>query len=68
MKITDDKTKYTSAWTYVETAKYVESLNRVIRDKKSDQTVFININEIDQYCKKHNNVRNIYFCMALQRP
>lgn len=65
MKIPKEKDKYTSAWTYVETAKYVESLRRVIRDKKSDQTTFSSINDIDQYCKKHNNIRNIYIYLAL---
>jgi len=65
MKVTTDKTKYTGAWTYVETAKYVKSLNKVIRDKKLDQTMFIDINEIKEYCKKHDNIRNIYVNLAL---
>lgn len=65
MKITSDKTKYTGAWTYVETAKYVKSLNKVIRDKKLDQTMFIDINDMEEYCQKHNNVRNIHFDLAL---
>ena len=65
MKITSDKTKYTSAWIYVETAKYVKSLNKVIRDKESDKTLFVDVNSMEEYCKKHNNIRNIHFSLAL---
>jgi hypothetical protein len=65
MKITIDETKYISAWVHVETARYVNSLNRVIRDKKSDKTLFTNIHDMGNYCSKNGNIRNIYIYLAL---
>jgi len=34
MKLNSDETKYTNRWKFVEVAKYVKSLNKVIREKK----------------------------------
>jgi hypothetical protein len=65
MKITTDQSKYISAWVHVETAKYIDSLNRVIRDKKLDKTLFTNIHDMSNYCLKNGNIRNIHIYLAL---
>lgn len=64
MKIPEDKDKYTSKWRFVEVAKYVKSLSKVIRDKRGTDSVLIDIDEVKAYADKSNNVRNIYFRMA----
>lgn len=64
MKIPEDKDKYTSKWRFVEVAKYVKSLSKVIRDKRGTDSVLIDIEEVKAYADKNNNVRNIYFRMA----
>lgn len=64
MKIPEDKDKYTSKWRFVEVAKYVKSLSKVIRDKRGTDSVLIDIDEIKAYADKNNNVRNIYFRVA----
>lgn len=64
MKIPEDKDKYTSKWRFVEVAKYVKSLSKVIRDKRGTDSVLIDIDEVKAYADKNNNVRNIYFRMA----
>jgi len=64
MKIPEDKDKYTSKWRFVEVAKYVNSLSKVIRDKRGTDSVLIDIDEVKAYADKNNNVRNIYFRVA----
>ena len=64
MKIPEDKDKYTSKWRFVEVAKYVKSLSKVIRDKRGTDSVLIDIDEVKDYADRNNNVRNIYFRMA----
>jgi len=64
MKIPEDKDKYTSKWRFVEVAKYVKSLSKVIRDKRGTDSVLIDIDEVKAYADKNNNVRNIYFRVA----
>jgi len=66
MKLTSDNSKFTNKWKFVEVAKYVNSLKKVIREKKDDLPVFMHIDEIDQYAKENGNVRNIYFSVALR--
>jgi len=66
MKIPNDKEKYTSSWRYVEVAKYVKSLSKVIRDKQGTDSVLIDIDEVDSYAEKNNNIRNIHINMALR--
>lgn len=66
MKLTSDNSKFTNKWKFVEIAKYVNSLKKVIREKKDDLPVFMHIDEVDQYAKENGNVRNIYFSVALR--
>lgn len=66
MKLTSDNSKFTNKWKFVEVAKYVNSLKKVIREKKDDLPVFMHIDEVDQYAKENGNVRNIYFSVALR--
>jgi hypothetical protein len=56
MKIPTDPTKYLSSWNLVETAKYVPSLSRIIRDKDGENPRFTSIYDMDNYCKKYENV------------
>lgn len=65
MKPEKDQSKYLSAWKYVEVARYVPSLSRVIRDKKDEKALVIDYSEVDSYSEKHNNTRNIYFCLVI---
>ena len=67
MKPEKDQSKYLSAWKYVEGARYVPSLSRVIRDKKDNNPLVIDYSDVDAYSDKHANTRNIYFCMAIQQ-
>jgi hypothetical protein len=54
MKIPQDNTKYTYSWRYVELARYVPSLNRVIREKYNGSPVLVDINDVQKYVKKYN--------------
>jgi hypothetical protein len=56
MKLPLDKDKFISQWKYVEVARYVPNLDRVIRDKNGDDPVFYEMENIDQYRQKHNNL------------
>jgi hypothetical protein len=56
MKPVDDQSKFTSKWRYVEVARYVPNLSRVIRDKINDQPLVIDFSEVDSYSKKHGNI------------
>lgn len=55
MKIPKDKDKYLNSWHWVETARYVPSLSRIIRDKKGEEPKFISIFQIDEYRKQYEN-------------
>ena len=48
MKIPNDKEKYLNSWQLVETARYVPSLSRIIRDKDGDNPRFISIFNIEK--------------------
>ena len=56
MRISSDNTRYTSAWRYVELAKYVPSLGRIIRIKKEDDPVLVDIDRLDAFRDKYNNL------------
>lgn len=55
MRISEDQDKYTSAWKYVEVAKYVPSLNRIIREKHKDVSILLDIKDVNKYSNKFNN-------------
>lgn len=55
MKIPQDKEKYINAWQWVETARYVPSLSRIIRDKESDKPKFVSIFDIENYRNQYKN-------------
>lgn len=55
MRLSSDITKHTSAWRYVELAKYVPSLNRIIRIKREDDPVLVDIDRLDAFREKYEN-------------
>lgn len=55
MKIPSDRNKYSSRFRYVEIAKFVPSLNRIIREKVNDVPILLDIEDVPKYAKKHNN-------------
>jgi hypothetical protein len=55
MKIDFDKEGFLSKWKYVELARYVPSLSRVIREKDSDGTFLYDIRRSMPYAQKFNN-------------
>lgn len=55
MRIPSDRTKYSSSFRYVELARFVPSLNRVIREKVNDKPILLDIDEVHRYSKKYNN-------------
>jgi len=55
MRLSNDETKFLNQWKYVEVARYVPSLDRVIRDKAGDNPIFYDMKNIDEYRKLHNN-------------
>lgn len=59
MRLPDSGDKYTNQWKYVEVARYVSDLGRVIRDKKSNKPVFYDVSEINIYADQNEN-RGIY--------
>jgi len=56
MRLSNDETKFLNQWRYVEVARYVPSLDRVIRDKAGDDPIFYDINNINEYRNLHHNV------------
>lgn len=55
MKLPNDYSKYLSNWKYTEYAKYVSSLDKVIRIKKNDSILF-NVQDIESFRIDNNNV------------
>lgn len=55
MIIPTDQTKFLYRWRYLEVAKYVPELNRVIRIKSGDEPVMIDIDQVDSFRKENNN-------------
>jgi hypothetical protein len=56
MKLPLDENKFISQWKYVEVARYVPNLDRLIRDKNGNDPVFYDMEDIDSYRQKHNNI------------
>ena len=55
MKLPSDPTKFTSQFKYVEVAKYVPDLNRIIRVQKDKEPVFWDVNQIQVFAEENNN-------------
>jgi len=55
MRLPEEDNKFISQWKFVEVARYVGSLDRVIRDKVGDDPLFYDYSNIDEYRGKHNN-------------
>jgi len=55
MIIPTNPEKFLSSWKYVETAVYVNSISRVIRQKNDDKISFIDIKDMETFRNKHNN-------------
>ena len=55
MKISSDPSKYTYKWRYLEIARYIPQLKRVIREKKNDFPILIDVDIITKYSDKYNN-------------
>jgi hypothetical protein len=55
MRIPSDKSKYSSKFRYVEIARFVPSLNRIIREKINDIPILIDIDDVHKYASKHDN-------------
>ncbi len=54
MKLPADPTKYNARFKYVEVAKYVPSLKAVIREKKKDEPVLIQMEEVQEFADRNN--------------
>ena len=48
----DTESKFLSEWKYYEVARYVSSLDRVIREKNK----IIESNQIEEYSQRNNNI------------
>lgn len=55
MKIPSDKEKYLYSWRYVEIAKYISSVDKVVRQKKNDLPVMIDIDDVEKFRSDNNN-------------
>jgi len=55
MKINLEQNKFLSQWKYYEVARYVSSLNRVIRDKQNGMPLILESHEIENYSAKNDN-------------
>jgi hypothetical protein len=55
MKISQDPNKFTYSWRFVELAKYIPSLNRIIREKVNDIPILLDIKDVPKYASKFNN-------------
>jgi hypothetical protein len=55
MKISSSSSKFLAQWKHVEVARYVDSLGRVIREKKDDLPVFYSVEDIDIYRESNSN-------------
>lgn len=56
MRLPNDNSKFLSSWKYVETAKYVSSLSRIIRQKDGDKPVLIDVANIESFRSENKNV------------
>lgn len=55
MKIQLEENKFLSKWNYYEVARYVPSLNRVIRDKSNNLPLILESQDLGLYAEKYNN-------------
>jgi len=55
MKINYTNNKYLSEWKYLEVAKYIKDLDRVIRLKNKDLPYIITVNDIEEFRSSNNN-------------
>lgn len=55
MKLTNDSSKFLYSWRYLEIAKYVPSVKKVVRMKDGDNTVFIESFNIEKFREENNN-------------
>lgn len=55
MKPVYEDGKFLSDWKYVEVARYVPSLSRVIRDKDGELPLVVDYNSVTSYAEKYNN-------------
>jgi len=55
MIVPDDKSKYLSRWKYLEIARYVPDLGRVIRSKNNDKPVMLELSDIESFRRENNN-------------
>jgi hypothetical protein len=56
MIIPDQEDRYLSKWKLVETAVYIESLNKVVRQKEDGKAKIISIYDLDSFRSKYNNI------------
>jgi len=56
MRIPNDKEKYSSSWRYQELARYIPSLDRIIRIKKEDDPVLVDVDRLEAFREKYNNI------------
>lgn len=55
MRIPSDKSKYSASFRYVELARFIPSLNRVIREKVNGNSILLDVDDVHKYSKKYNN-------------
>lgn len=56
MRPTTDEKKFLKDWKFVEVARYVDSLSKVIREKNGDNPLVVPFDQVEKYSDKHNNV------------
>lgn len=56
MKIPTDNTKYLYSWRYLEIAKYVPHLDKVVRQKRDNKPIMIDVSEVEKFRSDNNNV------------
>lgn len=55
MKIPTEENKFLSQWKYYEVARYIRSIDRVIRDRTEDGPLLLEYNDLDSYSDKYLN-------------
>lgn len=65
MRPCNEQNKFLSAWRFVEVARYVPSLKRVIRDKENNLPLVLDYSDVISYANKNGNTRYIYLCLAI---
>jgi len=65
MRPCSEQNKFLSMWRFVEVARYVPSLKRVIRDKENDLPLVLDYNDVISYANRYDNTRYIYVCLVI---